>query len=88
MVQMKITQLPVWVFGGTLQQGNVLRFLIMTPYFNCKLIYDFIKIPFVFSYRLIMIRNTIVFFGFNRIILKGGDGREILLNSGKEVISF
>lgn len=77
--------LGVW---GTLQQENVFRFLIMIPFFCQKLIFLSAKLFQSVFCRQMPINNNHVFFTFNKIKYKGGDGYEILLNSGKEVISF
>jgi len=73
------------VFGGTLQQENVYRFLIMIPLLHHNTISLKDKIPNIFFQIDILIK---VIFVFNKSIIKGGGGSDILLNSGKEVISF
>jgi hypothetical protein len=73
------------VFGGTLQQENVHRFLIMTSLLHHNIISMKNKIPNIFFLIDIFIK---VIFVFNKLTIKGGGGSDILLNSGKEVISF
>ena len=65
----------------------MLSYLIMNPFLYQKFILFFIKIYLALFGGQILISNCVLFV-FNKKYFKGGDGREILLNSRKEVISF